>query len=87
LPAGIDLVMLYLLLSLALLSPLASDDILPEAADFANHTAFVVEARNALTEGSCRSASRPTPPIGCATPCSSSTRRRRIWSPGRSTGT
>lgn len=51
LPADADLVGLYLLLALALLAPLASNDILPSAPDHANHTAFVVEAKLALDEG------------------------------------
>jgi hypothetical protein len=51
LPADADLVGLYILLALALLAPLASNDILPSAIDHANHTALVVEARLALDEG------------------------------------
>ena len=43
--------LLYLLLSVGLLAPLASNRILPDAPDHANHTAAVVQARLALDEG------------------------------------
>jgi hypothetical protein len=51
LPRNADVFGLYLLLGLALLAPLASNDILPRVPDHANHTAFVVEGRSALDEG------------------------------------
>jgi len=42
---------LYALVSISLLGPFASSSILPEASDHANHTALIVEAKLALTEG------------------------------------
>jgi hypothetical protein len=47
----IDVRALYLVMSIGLLSPLASAVVLPLAPDHANHTAFIVEARAALEEG------------------------------------
>ncbi len=41
----------YGILGIALLSPLASNSVLPQAPDFANHTAIIVQARMALDEG------------------------------------
>ncbi len=45
-PAG-----LYFLLALGLLAPMASDSVLPEALDHANHTASIIQAKMALDEG------------------------------------
>ena len=51
LPVNADVIGLYFILSVGLLGPLASNTILPAAADHANHTAYVVEARHAIEEG------------------------------------
>src|SRR5438874_2629637 len=50
--ALIGLLLLYLVVVLAMLSPLASD-VMPDssAQDLANHVSGIIEARNALAEG------------------------------------
>jgi hypothetical protein len=50
-PKHADVLALYALMSLGLLSPIASNTILPAAPDHANHTAFIVQAKQALDEG------------------------------------
>ncbi len=42
---------LYLLLAMSLMGPIASDDIVASAPDHANHTAIIVQARQAMEEG------------------------------------
>jgi hypothetical protein len=46
-----DVIGLYLLLAFGLLSPIASNTVLPVAPDHANHTAFIVQAKQAIEEG------------------------------------
>jgi hypothetical protein len=51
LPENAGVLALYALLSIGLLSPIASNSVLPEALDHANHTALIVQAKQALDEG------------------------------------
>jgi hypothetical protein len=49
--ADLQVLVLYGLVALGLLAPMASSSILPDALDHANHTAIIVQARMAIEEG------------------------------------
>lgn len=50
-PKHADVIALYAFIAIGLLSPIASNTILPEAPDHANHTACIIQAKQALDEG------------------------------------